>query len=130
MKWADLGELIQKMSPQELNKEVVIVAKNDPYLATNLLVNKNMFYCEGFQDGDPYLEAEGKALKDIWPPEDNEFTEGQTVHIDTDSEEWGVRVCGDGTIVEVRTKDCLVDIPGFEGGTRLIVPMIDITIKE
>jgi hypothetical protein len=89
-----------------------------------------MFDCEGFQDGDPYLEAEGEMLKDIFTPDSSDFEEGQVVHIDTDSEEWGVRVCGDGTIVEVRTKDCLVDIPGFEGGTRLIVPMIDIAIKE
>jgi hypothetical protein len=58
MKWADLGELIQKMSPQELNKEVVVTVKGDAYKATNLLINKNMFDCEYLQDGDPYLEAE------------------------------------------------------------------------
>ena len=72
MKWADLGELIQKMSPQELNKEVVVTVKGDAYLTTNLLVNKNIFDCEGFQDGDPYLEAEGEMLKDIFNPEEGE----------------------------------------------------------
>jgi hypothetical protein len=73
MKWADLGELILKLTPQELNKEVVVTVKDDAYKTTNLLINKNMFDCEGFQDGDPYLEAEGEMLKDIFiPEEDNE----------------------------------------------------------
>jgi hypothetical protein len=38
----------------------------------------------------------------------------------------------DGKLVEVDPTAAteLVEIPGFEGGTRLIVPMIDIAIKE
>jgi hypothetical protein len=58
MKWVDLGELIQKMSPQELNKEVVVTVKGDVYKTTNFLINKNMFDREDLRDGDPYLEAE------------------------------------------------------------------------
>jgi hypothetical protein len=72
MKWADLGELILKLTPQELNKEVVVTVKDDAYRTTNLLINKNMFDCEDFQDGDPYLEAEGEMLKDIFIPEGEE----------------------------------------------------------
>jgi hypothetical protein len=129
MKWADLGKQILKMTPQELNQEVIITLKDEAYKATNLLINKNLFDCDGFQDGDPYLEVEGEELKDVFKYDDD-FETGQLVHIDTDSEEWGVRVCGDGTIVEVNETDCLVDVPEFEGGTKLIVLKSDMWLKE
>lgn len=129
MKWADLGELILKLNPQELNLDVMILVNNDVFGGDyiNLLINKNER--DELDDGHPYLEVISKPLESIIELE-SKFEEGQAVHVDTDSEEWGQRVCGDGTIVEVKNNECLIDICGFEGGTRLIVPNSDISIME
>lgn len=73
MKWADLGELILKMTPKEMNEEVVVVVNDKPYSdsRTNLLINKNEFDCHGLTDGQPYLEVVGEELDMILPEEEN-----------------------------------------------------------
>jgi hypothetical protein len=49
---------------------------------------------------------------------------GDTVHIDTDNEEWG-RVASDGTILEIGEKDALVNAASIRA--NILVPLSDIS---
>lgn len=44
MTWAELAQLIMKMSPKEMNTHVAIMANDEVYsgVGANLLINKNM----------------------------------------------------------------------------------------
>ena len=48
---------------------------------------------------------------------------GDTVHIDTDSEEWG-RVASDGTVMEIFERDALINAASIRA--NLLVPLSDI----
>lgn len=54
---------------------------------------------------------------------------GDTVHIDSDNEEWGERICADGEVLEVFDKKILVYLPDFEGGCNVMVLRTECCIK-
>lgn len=57
---------------------------------------------------------------------DHRFFTGQSVHIDTDHEEWG-RVASDGEIVDVNEGHCLVQVESIRA--NIIVPLTDISAR-
>lgn len=56
MTWAELAELIMKMSPTESRTRVAILINGEVYsgVDANLLINTNLFY--QLDHGHPYLE--------------------------------------------------------------------------
>lgn len=58
MTWAELAELIMKMSPEEINTNIAILIDDEVYsgIGANLLINLNIL--DQLDHGHPYLEIQ------------------------------------------------------------------------
>jgi hypothetical protein len=59
----------------------------------------------------------------------DKFEVGSKVHVDTDNEEWEVRICEDGEVKRVWKNNLLIYLPNFEGGTTIVAPKVDCYVK-